>query len=426
MLPANVKSIARAVRAVPTGAPREYRIKGARGLVLHVLTSGTATWYFHYDYVQGHRRLRRKLKIARHDEISLADVIARAEVFRPAVRQGADPAAQRVEVRSSMTFSDLAEARLTAGPALRASSLKDYRDLLRRDILPAIGALPVGSVTRQHVIAILDVISARGSTRRADVARVIISSIFNFGLDRGLVEENPASGMKNRHDNKPRDVVLSAGQLRVFWRALENGKAIGSRAMTRILKLALLTGQRRAEIAAAKKADLDLDGVDPVLVIDRSRAKNHNQHRVPLSPPAVVEFRRAVADAGGGPYVFPNPWGTGHILPRSVSKAMERNREKLDLGTVRVHDLRRTVGSMMTRYGVPREIRERVLNHGGKRSANITEAVYSWYDHAAEKRAALELWADALRCLVSGQKSEIVSYTMRLARFKGERTVKVG
>src|SRR5262245_31918176 len=58
-------------------------------------------------------------------------------------------------------------------------------------------------------------------------------------------------------------------------------------------------------------------------------------------------------------------------------------------------------------FGVPRDIRERVLNHGGKRTGGITEAVYSWYDYAAEKRAALELWADALMCLVE-RRTEVV------------------
>ena len=105
---------------------------------------------------------------------------------------------------------------------------------------------------------------------------------------------------------------------------------------------------------------------------------------------------------------------------------MERNREKFEFGDIRVHDIRRTVGSMMTRYGVPRDIRERVLNHGGKGSGNVTEAVYSWYDYAAEKRAALELWADALTCIIEGRKSEIEDYTSRLARLKGTARVFVG
>ena len=104
---------------------------------------------------------------------------------------------------------------------------------------------------------------------------------------------------------------------------------------------------------------------------------------------------------------------------------MERNRVRLGLGDNRVHDLRRTVGSMMTRFGVPRDVRERVLNHGGKRSGSVTEAVYSWYDFAAEKRAALELWADALSCIVEGHRAEIEDYSSRLARLRGTSKVVV-
>jgi hypothetical protein len=67
LLPANSKAIQKAVKASTGGKTVEYRIDGARGLVLHVLPSGTATWYFHYDAELGKRRERRKLKIGRLD-----------------------------------------------------------------------------------------------------------------------------------------------------------------------------------------------------------------------------------------------------------------------------------------------------------------------------------------------------------------------
>jgi hypothetical protein len=77
---------------VSAGRAIEYRIDGARGLVLHVLhvlPSGTATWYFHYDAEVGKRRERRKLKIGRLDEVALAQALGEAERLRPLIRQGA-------------------------------------------------------------------------------------------------------------------------------------------------------------------------------------------------------------------------------------------------------------------------------------------------------------------------------------------------
>ncbi len=104
---------------------------------------------------------------------------------------------------------------------------------------------------------------------------------------------------------------------------------------------------------------------------------------------------------------------------------MERTRSSLGLDGVNIHDLRRTVGSLMTQYGIPKEVREKVLNHGGKRTSSITESVYSWYDYEPEKRVALELWADALAALVSGKGAELADYTARLASMKGSSVVRI-
>ena len=93
-----------------------------RGLVLLALPSGTATWYLHYDVALGRARKRRKLKIGRLDEISLADAIAMAEGQRPAIRGGADPAAGRRSARTEPTFAELVEERFAKGSPLRPST----------------------------------------------------------------------------------------------------------------------------------------------------------------------------------------------------------------------------------------------------------------------------------------------------------------
>jgi hypothetical protein len=79
----------------------------------------------------------------------------------------------------------------------------------------------------------------------------------------------------------------------------------------------------------------------------------------------------------------------------------------------------------MSQLGVPKDVRERILNHGGKRKGSITEGVYNLYEYDAEKRAALELWADALDGILQGEQREIESYHVRLALLKGAKTVRV-
>ena len=70
-------------------------------------------------------------------------------------------------------------------------------------------------------------------------------------------------------------------------------------------------------------------------------------------------------------------------------------------------------------------MRERILNHGGSRKGSITESVYNYYEYDAEKRAALELWADALEGIIGGHPTEVRGYHARLARLKGWDKVKV-
>jgi integrase len=105
---------------------------------------------------------------------------------------------------------------------------------------------------------------------------------------------------------------------------------------------------------------------------------------------------------------------------------MERMRDALDIPDVTIHDLRRTVGTRMSELGVPRDVRERILNHGGKRAGDLAGKVYDRYDHHPEKQAALELWADALEAILGRRPPEIDGYPARLARLKGGTTVRVG
>jgi integrase len=64
------------------------------------------------------------------------------------------------------------------------------------------------------------------------------------------------------------------------------------------------------------------------------------------------------------------------LIAASVSKAMERTRDKLGIKDITMHDLRRTAGTYMSQYGVPKDVRERILNHGGMRKGSITDSVY--------------------------------------------------
>jgi integrase len=431
VLPRDAKRIAKAVKEAksiggPTDRVTEFRIDGCPGLVLHVLGSGTATWYFHYDKVTGAHRKRQKFKLGRYPDLMLGPAVDKANEVRVLVADGKDPAGDKRLNIQALTFGELAEKRFSDGEVLSPTSVAYYRVLLTNDILPFIGKMPAALVVQADVLAIVNRICARGSTRRADVARVLVSSIFKFGMDRAHVAGNPASGMNNRHHYQPRDVVANEEQIRRLWHAIDDGSASMDRDIGLILKLALLTLQRRKEITHTGTADVSLKPGAETITLHRSRTKNRNTHRVPMSPQVRELVNAARNRAGASPYLFPTPGDPAKpIWPRSVSKALERTCEDLALGKFTVHDLRRTAATFLTKFGVPEDIRKRVLNHGGKRTGNVTEDVYSWYDYDPEKRAALELWADAVDAIVAGNEVEIDDYPTRLARLRGSAKIKI-
>jgi hypothetical protein len=72
-----------------------------------------------------------------------------------------------------------------------------------------------------------------------------------------------------------------------------------------------------------------------------------------------------------------------------------------------------------------KSIGERILHHGGTRKGSITASIYNRYEYDAQKRAALELWADALAGIIGGRPTEVRAYHARLACLKGADKVKV-
>jgi integrase len=164
-----------------------------------------------------------------------------------------------------------------------------------------------------------------------------------------------------------------------------------------MIRLLMLTGQRREEVAALNWEELDREAAEWVLPAERS--KNGKAHTVPLSPAAL-----AVLDE------LPNAWQKNGLVftttGRTPASGHSRAKERLDrlvsalpggddVKPWRVHDLRRTVATGLQRLGVRFEVTEAVLNHvSGSRSG--VAGVYQRHNWRDEKREALNSWATHL------------------------------
>ena len=182
-----------------------------------------------------------------------------------------------------------------------------------------------------------------------------------------------------------------------------------------MVKLLLLTGQRRDEIASATWDEFKLGSPAPEWIIPRERAKNNQAHAVPLSNAAVAVLEALPRIKSAARYVLTT---TGEapvsgfsrakrgldaaMLAIARQEATERSEDpvKVTMAPWRLHDLRRTAASGMAALGQPVHVVEAVLNH---RSGTIrgVAAVYNRHDYLEEKRRALSAWANLLDDITS-------------------------
>ncbi|MGE3779272.1 MAG: tyrosine-type recombinase/integrase [Pirellulaceae bacterium] len=384
---------------------QEYRDTEARGLILRVMPGGVKSWAILYSH---HRRKRRltlgefpAIKLAKARELAL-DAIAR-------VAQGQDPQGQKLAERrgrlDALSFNKLADAWIEkhARVKLKPTAVVEYERLIDADLRSSIGEMAADLITKQDVILkVRDKIAGRGARVHADRVVGMVSRIYSWAIDEEYVDSNPAYKIRKAAAGPSvRDRVLTAEEIGLFWNGLD--KAEMSEPLRLIFRLALLTGQRRSEVAGIRKCEISEDDKLWILPGDRiengqtihGRTKNRRDHFVPLTDAAMEVVSKAIALSGESEFVFPSPVSegrTGHINGEAVSMAMRRNREvAFGVPDMRTHDLRRTLRTFLGEQGIPDEVADRVLNHVRPGVGN------QHYNHAKmlpQVRAALELWAE--------------------------------
>jgi integrase len=141
-------------------------------------------------------------------------------------------------------------------------------------------------------------------------------------------------------------------------------------------------------------AEVDLEA--RTWTLPGSRTKNGREHQVPLSDAAVrvLQDLPRIGDKPDG-FVFTTT-GTTAVSGYSHAKAAIDRAVSAEMATWTFHDLRRTVATNLQKLGVRLEVTEAVLNHVSGSRAGIV-GIYQRHSWAAEKRAALDVWAASLR-----------------------------
>ena len=237
---------------------------------------------------------------------------------------------------------------------------------------------------------LLDSIADRGALIQANRTLACIRKMFNFAIARDILEFSPCYMVKSviSEKDRKRERVLSEQEIYKFWHNIS--KANMSEGVKIILKLQLVTFQRKGEIVNMEWKEVDLE--KGWWIIPKTKAKNKLSHRVPLSNLAIDLLNWAKRISNDSKYVFPSPTTNESISDDAISKALNRNREMFDIDHWTPHDLRRTASSMMASLGVARLTIKKILNH----VENDVTAIYDRHSYDNEKKDALILWSQKL------------------------------
>jgi integrase len=201
-----------------------------------------------------------------------------------------------------------------------------------------------------------------------------------------------ARGM-TRATGRERTRVLSDLELRRIWLHTEEQGPF-----ERFVRVTLLTGQRRSEVARMAWTEIELTPSGMLWRIPRERFKSGMEHVLPL-PDSIAPL---LGEHGKlGPYVFSHDSGLSPI--NAFGRPLARLRTRSSTHGWVLHDLRRTCRTRLAGLGVADPVADLILGHGKRGLARV----YNQHRYEGEMRVAFDAWAEGMRAILKRSKREV-------------------
>ena len=372
---------------------KPYQVADGEGLVLEVRPSGQKAWLYRYR-LYGRPE---KLSVGTYPDVSLADAREVHGDAKRLVKAKKSPAQAKQEDKRRLsddlqTVSGLAKAYLE-DHVDKLTSAKRGRYYVEDKILPVIGRKFLEEVTPGDCIAIVQKIKRAGAPAVARKVLEQLRGLFGYAVDHHLMTVNPAAQVRATKiigKKESRSRSLSGDEIRRYLKAVEDLPT--SQANRLAFKIILLTLCRKGELVKAQKEHVDLKRGEWFLPAENT--KNGREHVVYLSNQTKKLFEQLVGLAGESPWLLPGRNAKEHIslttLNQAIFVAKDKSKKLEWLGTVWIHDLRRTASTHLHDLGWPSDVIEKALNHtiGGVRG------VYNRALYADQRKEMLQAWAD--------------------------------
>ncbi|MDZ7655713.1 MAG: site-specific integrase [Sulfurimicrobium sp.] len=345
----------------PKGQRSTYYDEKVQKLAIRLTAAGSRTFYVIKRTESG----MAWLKLGLFPDLNVENARKEAEKVLGQFAQGNDPAQVRRAERAEMTLDDLHNEYMTRCAAFNRRPDKPKANY--RLYLSAWGKRKLSTIKHEEVDRLHKKIGRENGVVTANIALKLLHVMFNKAINEWRIwsGENPAHGIK-KFPEQSRDRFLQSDELPRFFQAVAEEQ---NETIRDYVLISLLTGARRTNVLEMRWQDVSFERAEWRI----GMTKNGTPQTVTLSPEALEVLRNRKPEEEAV-FVFPGTGKQGHLA--EPKKGWTRILERAGIADLRIHDLRRTLGSWQAKTGASMAIIGKSLNH----KSQSTTAIYARLD----------------------------------------------
>lgn len=348
----------KAIASLPIPTKEENQVvyydSGSKdGLCLIVSYGGSKTFYAYMKY-QG---MPKRIKIGKFGHVELETARRKAHTMRERAICGEDPAQERFDELHDMTLKEYYEKVYLPVHSLTHKKQKTQinDNATFRNHLSVFHNRQMRTISRDEVARHHNFLRQTVSSYTANRMLALIRHMYNKAYECGFPKrfENPADGIKMFREIS-RDRFLRDDELKRLFDALNNEP---NDVFKNYVLISLYSGQRRSNVLSLRWSQIDL--VNGFIYL--SETKNGEPMQVPIIE-QLRELLLKIKQNSNSPWVLPSEQSaSGHL--EEPKRAWKSLLKRADIDNLRLHDLRRTMGSYQAITGASMNVIGRSLGH---------------------------------------------------------------
>lgn len=428
---------------------KEKRISDGKGLFFRVRSSGAKSWLYCFR-MPGKRDLQ-QMTLGSYPDVSLEEAREMIPQLRKLIKQGLDPrkikAAEIATNSQAITMQNLFDkwiSFLELTKTVTTDWVKAQKGRWNLHLKNTLGNILAKDITRAHLAIALEAMAQKGIKEETRKTLTTLNLMLDYALKHHFIEQNHARVLKPKDfaasASRPRDRVLTFDELRKLWAALNGEDPAKSSSMSIItataIKLLILTGARRGEVAAMQWDEIDFK--NSVWHLPAYKTKNKQAHFIYLSSFTKELLKSLKPFTGNSKYVFDTQLNLeGHIhtdaLTRALRRLMKKDGQKnskthnnkktnkieiklpplAEMMPFTLHDIRRSVATALGEHlSVKPYVIERMLNH---QPLNKLIRTYQRTTYAEDQKKAWLIWSDLVEHKIANEPGNVIQFKVKQA-----------